>query len=907
MLLFLSFFLMGDGRPVGSSSSFPPSSSVHFVPPGRARRCAHPPTHDSRVLQSANTCAGLKIFDDSLATCNAVINYEVKPPFVQGSDEAGMECLSLARSIVLHPSGETFFYILDQMCSTDKGMTEPIRRRLSFYESILSTQTQVAEGRLISTSWPGSDGAGAQLLNFTCDDKNCTRNMDVVTGMVISRSGSELILSGHYLSIPPRSWLSALSTENGGRVSTPLIMSFPGGMAIDPSMTSLFFTNDQVPPRRIWSCPVSLNENGEMSKEGPSTFTPLPVFMFDLFHEWDTSSLYLGPYSFPRDGRCLYFVDRNPGGSVWALDRSSNVVNLVAGRGLPPPYSPHITSSSNQSSGNGSKIVMSNALNVSFGVLYDLAVTEDGLIIFVSEKDTGLVKLIELDAPCGGGRRVIEVSEYLLRPGAGVYGLAVGGNNSGLLVLLLGSDDGHVFQLSINRSALQSNNLGPGSPHPNPDITSTSSPSPSRSSSPPHNDGQAMAIGPIATVVISVVPVVLAMVAFFLVFLYRVQVARACCMRRFVPVPGLTKYPLDTIKVVTNNFDQSRQVGQPGGFGSVYRGLLPNNDPSRRGRDVAVAVKVMRQPWTQAKESMFQAEMTILGPLHHVNVCNLIGFCADEGHRILVYEYKEGGSLNDRLFSRLDDRPREEREDGGGGGGGGEEAVHNLRSQLTLIERGGGGGGGGGEEAVQNRRSPLTLIERVVVAQQIAEALRYLHHLADPPVIHRDLKSQNVLLGGGRGREIKASLADFGLARFLEAKFLTSAPTVIQEVAGTDGWFAPEYARRGKLSRKIDVYCFGVLALEMLTGRRAAVRGHGKGQTRYLVADEGKHLTNVDKIDMKEFVDPSIRAEMDDPVMRELARGMMRVAADCLIEEEKERPKIQRTAAVIESLLEQTR
>ncbi|GBG86974.1 hypothetical protein CBR_g44428 [Chara braunii] len=382
----------------------------------------------------------------------------MKAPFVKGSDETGMECKAVVRNILFDLTASKLFYILDQICSTDGQMTKPIRRLLSFYASVLGAQA-VEEGRLISTWWAGSDGTGPQVLSATCQDHKCTLYMDLASGMTLSKSGSQLIVSGYHSATPPGSWLTTVNTETGERSYVRVQLDFATGIALDPDMTTLFVATGLVLPPRILSSPVTFDKNGDLPSQGLST--PSPLFMFDQFQEWETSSIYFGPHSFPSDGRCLYFVDRKPGGSVWALNRSSNAVNLVAGSGLTPQVLPLIASPSNVSSGNGSssnsKIVMSNALNVSFGQLCDLAVTEDGLIIFVSEIDTGLVRWIELGTPCGFGRRATDVIRYLPRPGSAVYGLAIGTYGKGL-VLLLGTDDGHVFQLSINRSALDPSN-----------------------------------------------------------------------------------------------------------------------------------------------------------------------------------------------------------------------------------------------------------------------------------------------------------------------------------------------------------------------------------------------------------------------------------------------------------------
>ncbi|GBG92161.1 hypothetical protein CBR_g54513 [Chara braunii] len=133
------------------------------------------------------------------------------------------------------------------------------------------------------------------------------------------------------------------------------------------------------------------------------------------------------------------------------------------------------------------------------------------------------------------------------------------------------------------------------------------------------------------------------------------------------------------------------------------------------------------------------------------------------------------------------------------------------------------------EKAVPGRPflPPLTLVERMCIAWHIARGLSYLHGGVEPPVIHRDIKSSNVLLGDGAGEKLRIVLADFGLATIGERVFGDTA-------VKTFGYMAPEYVMSGILSEKIDVYAFGVILLELLTGRKAATEapsGNGSWQT----------------------------------------------------------------------------
>ncbi|XP_043718933.1 probable serine/threonine-protein kinase PBL26 isoform X2 [Telopea speciosissima] len=156
----------------------------------------------------------------------------------------------------------------------------------------------------------------------------------------------------------------------------------------------------------------------------------------------------------------------------------------------------------------------------------------------------------------------------------------------------------------------------------------------------------------------------------------------------------------------------------------------------------------------------------MLSLLHHQNLVNLIGYCADGDQRLLVYEFMALGSLEDHLL----DLPPDQK--------------------------------------------PLPWFTRMKIASGAAKGLEYLHDKANPPVIYRDLKSSNILLD----EEFNPKLSDFGLAKLGPVGDKTH---VSSRVMGTYGYCAPEYARTGQLTLKSDVYSFGVVLLELITGRRA--------------------------------------------------------------------------------------
>lgn len=209
--------------------------------------------------------------------------------------------------------------------------------------------------------------------------------------------------------------------------------------------------------------------------------------------------------------------------------------------------------------------------------------------------------------------------------------------------------------------------------------------------------------------------------------------------------------------IATDNFNPGNLIGE-GGFGRVYKGYIESIDK-------ILAVKQLDRNGMQGSREFF-SEVLMLSLVHHRNLVNLIGYCADGDQRILVYEYMANGSLENHL--------------------------------LDLLP---------GQE-------PLDWTTRMKIAEGAAKGLEYLHDFADPPIIYRDFKASNILLD----ENFNPKLSDFGLAKL--------GPTggkdhVSTRVMGTYGYCAPEYAMTGQLTTKSDVYSFGVVFLELISGRRA--------------------------------------------------------------------------------------
>ena len=228
-------------------------------------------------------------------------------------------------------------------------------------------------------------------------------------------------------------------------------------------------------------------------------------------------------------------------------------------------------------------------------------------------------------------------------------------------------------------------------------------------------------------------------------------------------------YSLTQMHVATDGFSDSRRIDE-GAYGAVFHGVLPSG--------VSVAVKVLTAkedagaaPSDYSGAKSFAIEAEVLGQYRHANIVALLGHClgAQQPQQYLVYEFMPGGSLYKRL---------------------------SLRGGPALTA--------------------LTVPERFDVASDIARGLQYLH-FANPPIIHQDIKSDNILLGEHEGRFV-AKIADFGAAR-ITPSLLVNTHYSAREVVGTRPYQAPEYAIQGHVSEKTDAFAFGVVLLELLTSK----------------------------------------------------------------------------------------
>ncbi|CAL5083308.1 unnamed protein product [Urochloa decumbens] len=245
----------------------------------------------------------------------------------------------------------------------------------------------------------------------------------------------------------------------------------------------------------------------------------------------------------------------------------------------------------------------------------------------------------------------------------------------------------------------------------------------------------------------------------------------SCLWRRKRKTPGKSTLPdttnpedihsidsliidLSTLRTATENFDEANKLGE-GGFGAVYKGILPGNQE--------IAVKRLSQSSRQGIEEL-KNELVLVAKLQHKNLVRLVGVCLEDHEKLLVYEYMPNKSLDTIIFD-------------------------------------------------PQRCGELDWGKRFKIVNGIARGLQYLHEDSQVKIIHRDLKASNVLLD----YDFNPKISDFGLARLFGND---QTQDVTNRVVGTYGYMAPEYAMRGHYSIKSDVFSFGVLILEIVTGRR---------------------------------------------------------------------------------------
>ncbi|KAK6255807.1 hypothetical protein SCA6_017112 [Theobroma cacao] len=305
--------------------------------------------------------------------------------------------------------------------------------------------------------------------------------------------------------------------------------------------------------------------------------------------------------------------------------------------------------------------------------------------------------------------------------------------------------------------------------------------------------------------------------------------------RSISPVANcLVRFSYGEIVSATRNFSKGRVLGR-GALSFVFRGRVGL-------LKTAVAIKRLDKEDKESAKA-FCRELMIASSLHHPNIVPLLGFCIDpEEGLFLVYKFVSGGSLERHLHDK---------------------------------------------KGVKGRPSTLPWSVRYKVALGIAEAVAYLHNGTERCVVHRDIKPSNILLSSKK----TPKLCDFGLATWTSAP---SIPFLCKTVKGTFGYLAPEYFQHGKVSDKTDVYAFGVVLLELITGRKPIEARRPPGEENLVLW--AKPLLHRGMAAVEELLDSRLKCTLKN--LTEIAR-MIQAAAACISNEESRRPVIDEIIAIL--------
>ncbi|KAK8700321.1 hypothetical protein V6N13_018720 [Hibiscus sabdariffa] len=306
---------------------------------------------------------------------------------------------------------------------------------------------------------------------------------------------------------------------------------------------------------------------------------------------------------------------------------------------------------------------------------------------------------------------------------------------------------------------------------------------------------------------------------------------------QILPTPDLRIFSFAELKAATKNFRPEMVLGE-GGFGKVFKGWLDEKTPGKIGSGTLVAVKKLNSESLQGYEE-WQSEIHFLGRLSHPHLVRLIGYCLEDKELLLVYEFMQKGSLENHLFGRG-------------------STVQSLDWNIRLK-----------------------------IAIGAAKGLSFLH-TSDKQVIYRDFKASNILLDG----LYTAKISDFGLAKLGPS---ASQSHVTTRVMGTYGYAAPEYVATGHLYVKSDVYGFGVVLVEILTGLRALDPNRPSGR-HTLVEWVKPHLS--DRRKLKNIMDQRLEGKYPSKAAYRIAQ----LALKCLESEPKNRPSMKEVVEDLERI-----
>ncbi|KAK6256127.1 Protein kinase domain - like 10 [Theobroma cacao] len=292
---------------------------------------------------------------------------------------------------------------------------------------------------------------------------------------------------------------------------------------------------------------------------------------------------------------------------------------------------------------------------------------------------------------------------------------------------------------------------------------------------------------------------------------------------------------IQVLRNVTNNFSEENILGR-GGFGVVYKGELHDG--------TKIAVKRMESGVISGKGlAEFKSEIAVLTKVRHRHLVALLGYCLDGNEKLLVYEYMPQGTLSRHIFNWA-------------------------------------------EEGLK----PLEWTKRLIIALDVARGVEYLHGLAHQSFIHRDLKPSNILLGD----DMRAKVADFGLVRLApEGK-----GSIETRIAGTFGYLAPEYAVTGRVTTKVDVFSFGVILMELITGRRALDESQPEESMHLVTWFKRMH---INKDLFRKAIDPTI--DLIEETLASIST-VAELAGHCCAREPYQRPDMGHAVNVLASLVE---
>ncbi|GAA0138652.1 non-receptor serine/threonine protein kinase [Lithospermum erythrorhizon] len=292
----------------------------------------------------------------------------------------------------------------------------------------------------------------------------------------------------------------------------------------------------------------------------------------------------------------------------------------------------------------------------------------------------------------------------------------------------------------------------------------------------------------------------------------------------------------------TNDFSLENKIGA-GSFGIVYKGKLPD------GREVAIkrgeiGAKLKK---LQEKESAFESELAFLSRLHHKHLVGLVGYCEERDERLLVYDYMKNGALYDHLHDK-----------------------NNVEKDCSLVN---------------------SWKMRIKIALDASRGIEYLHNYAVPPIIHRDIKSSNILLDA----TWTARVSDFGLSLLSpqndEVEFKP------QKAAGTVGYIDPEYYALNVLTPKSDVYGFGVVLLELLTGKKAIFKSVETGSSPIALVDYAVPVIKLGEVET--ILDRRVGPPLDSGEA-EAVELVAYMAMHCVNSQGKDRPTMTDIVANLE-------